>query len=94
MIKDSLKAPISLNIYNDFIYWFDVQDKVIRRVNKHITSTADEAIIQSDINDIKNLLVFHPSRQNPRGQCYRFFFDVLSEIFSNFKFLNTSKHNL
>ena len=70
VIKDHLKAPISLSIYNNYIYWFDVQDKVIMRVNKNSNSSmssAGVATIQSDINDIINLLVFHPSRQNPQG---------------------------
>lgn len=63
IVKDGLTQPISLNIYETYIYWYDLQERVIRRINKNTSIVADEAIIQSDINDIINLLVFHGSRQ-------------------------------
>lgn len=60
-IKRNLAAPLSLNLYGDYVYWYDIQEKAIRRVSK--IDNTDEAIVQTGINSMINLLVFHKSRQ-------------------------------
>lgn len=65
-IKGNLASPVTVNVYNNYVYWYDLKEKAIRRVHK--VNTSDEAIIQTGINSMINLLVFHESRQ--KGERY------------------------
>lgn len=65
-LASDLQAPLSVNIYENYIYWYDLSDKVIRRINK--INQRDITVIQTGIDSMINLLVVHGSRQ--KGTCY------------------------
>lgn len=60
-VKRDLNAPVSLNVYGDYVYWYDIVTQEIRRVSK--IDPSDEAIIQRHISSMVNLVVYHTSRQ-------------------------------
>ena len=60
-IKGQLASPVAVNVYDNYVYWYDLKERAIRRVHKE--NRSDVAIVQTDINSMINLLIFHQSRQ-------------------------------
>ena len=60
--KHRISHPYGLSQYQDFVYWTDFNLKTIERVNK--TNGLNRTVIQSDVNLVMDILVFHTSRQS------------------------------
>lgn len=62
VITDQVPQPMGLTLYHDFIFWADWQRQTIERANK--SSGTNRTTIQSSIDNVRDILVFHSSRQS------------------------------
>ena len=65
VVASGLPMPFALTQYKDYIYWTDHALNSIYRANK--TTGLDQTRIKSHTDGIKDILVFHSSRQE--GLC-------------------------
>ncbi|KAK3103210.1 hypothetical protein FSP39_017453, partial [Pinctada imbricata] len=66
-VVTEIAQPMGLTLYHDFVFWADWQRHTIERANK--TTGTNRTTIQSNINDVRDLLVFHSSRQSGTNSC-------------------------
>jgi low density lipoprotein receptor-related protein 5/6 len=62
VITDQVPQPMGLTLYHDFIFWADWQRQTIERANK--SSGTNRTTIQTRIDSVQDILVFHSSRQS------------------------------
>lgn len=62
VITEQVPQPMGLTLYNDFIFWADWQRQTIERANK--SSGTNRTTIQTSIDSVRDILVFHSSRQS------------------------------
>lgn len=67
VITDQVPQPMGLTLYHDFIFWADWQRQTIERANK--SSGTNRTTIQSSIDNVRDILVFHSSRQSGINSC-------------------------
>ena len=63
--KNNVPRPMALTQYQDFLYWADWELKSIEKANK--TSGRNRTTVQSNLDNVMDILVFHHSRQS--GKC-------------------------
>ncbi|XP_061406856.1 low-density lipoprotein receptor-related protein 6-like [Lethenteron reissneri] len=67
VIADDLPHPFGLTQYQDYIFWTDWTRRSIERANK--TDGKNRTLIQSQLDDVMDILVFHSSRQGGWNAC-------------------------
>lgn len=70
MLTDEEAQPMALTQYQDFLYWVDMQMNRIERVNK--STGLNRTVVQTQVDNVMDILIFHHSRQSGRHQltCY------------------------
>lgn len=94
VITEQVPQPMGLTLYNDFIFWADWQRQTIERANK--SSGTNRTTIQTSIDSVRDILVFHSSRQSGqwRTQILQSAPNLLSFITKNFKSANYGSNKL
>ncbi|XP_050692314.1 low-density lipoprotein receptor-related protein 6-like [Eriocheir sinensis] len=67
VIVRNLPQPYGLTLYEDYVYWADWKTGTIERANK--ARGENRTRIQSQLDFIMDILVFHSSRQSGRNPC-------------------------
>ncbi|KAK3878186.1 hypothetical protein Pcinc_017158 [Petrolisthes cinctipes] len=67
VIVGNLPQPYGLTLYEDYVYWADWKTGTIERANK--TRGENRTRIQSQLDYITDILIFHSSRQSGQNPC-------------------------
>ena len=68
---NNVPGPMALTQYQDFLYWADSKLKHIEKANK--TSGRNRTTVQSDLDNVMDILVFHHSRQSGKARHKKYF---------------------
>ena len=67
LLKDQLRKPYGLTVYQNFIYWTDWETNTIERADK--SDGQNRTLIQTQLDYVIDLVVYHNSRQSGWNPC-------------------------
>ncbi|RWS07569.1 low-density lipoprotein receptor-related protein 6-like protein [Dinothrombium tinctorium] len=67
IVKNSLRKPYGLTVYENYIYWSDWETNSIEKADKK--SGKNRTVLKENLNHVVDIVVFHASRQSGWNPC-------------------------